>query len=205
MPRKAKSHYEVLGVDKTASTEEIKQARKRKARKAHPDAGGNAEDMAAINHAFDVLANPERRRLYDATGKDSRRPIEEDAKNVVVEAFTNGLRQDAPDLLRSAKQYVSGKRKEVEQQRNHLIAVEKKLRVRRGKIITEGGENLLHFVIDTELDQISKGTAQLDQGAQVLDVAYKMLQGYKSTEEVVEAVTMVIRAGSGAIFSFGAF
>ena len=45
--------FEVLGVPPNATATEIKRARNALARKAHPDMGGNSEEMAAINRAFD--------------------------------------------------------------------------------------------------------------------------------------------------------
>jgi len=67
----AQDLYEVLGVSKTADTEEIKKAYRQLARKHHPDA--NPDDPKAeerfkeISHAHDVLADPEKRRQYDAS------------------------------------------------------------------------------------------------------------------------------------------
>ncbi|MCA1738252.1 MAG: molecular chaperone DnaJ [Actinobacteria bacterium] len=61
--------YKVLGVGKEASQEEIRRAYKRLARKYHPDA--NREDPKAeerfkeVQHAYDVLSNPEKRREFD--------------------------------------------------------------------------------------------------------------------------------------------
>jgi molecular chaperone DnaJ len=61
--------YKVLEVGKGASQEEIRRAYKRLARKYHPDA--NREDPKAeerfkeVQHAYDVLSNPEKRREYD--------------------------------------------------------------------------------------------------------------------------------------------
>jgi molecular chaperone DnaJ len=65
-------HYEVLGVARGATPEEIKKAYRRLAREHHPDA--NAGDPAAeerfkeITHAYDVLSDPQKRQHYDAFG-----------------------------------------------------------------------------------------------------------------------------------------
>jgi curved DNA-binding protein len=66
--------YQVLGVQKAASAEEIKRAFKKLARKYHPDV--NPDDKAAeerfkeISFAADVLGDPEKRKRYDEFGHD---------------------------------------------------------------------------------------------------------------------------------------
>ena len=61
--------YEVLGVDRDATEEEIKMAGKRAAKQAHPDAGGSAEEFQSTRRALAVLTNPKRRKQFDRTGK----------------------------------------------------------------------------------------------------------------------------------------
>ena len=66
-------HYEVLGVDRDATAEEIKRAYRRLARELHPDVNPSAEAaerFKAVTHAYDVLSDPEQRQRYDlgATG-----------------------------------------------------------------------------------------------------------------------------------------
>ncbi len=60
-----KSYYEVLGVDKKASTDEIKKAFKKLARKHHPDAGGDEAVFKEISEAYEVLSDKEKRTEYD--------------------------------------------------------------------------------------------------------------------------------------------
>lgn len=68
---KYKDYYEVLGVPRNASAEEIKKAYRRLARKYHPDvnkSAGTTERFKEINEANEVLGNPEKRRRYDDLG-----------------------------------------------------------------------------------------------------------------------------------------
>jgi DnaJ domain len=62
-----RSYYEVLGVSSGASTEEIRAAYRAAARRRHPDAGGSATAMQALNQAWRVLGDPGRRAAYDRT------------------------------------------------------------------------------------------------------------------------------------------
>lgn len=62
-------YYEILGVKRDASPEEIKRAFRELAQKYHPDKpGGDAEKFKQINEAYQVLSDPEKRRLYDQYG-----------------------------------------------------------------------------------------------------------------------------------------
>lgn len=48
--------YEILGIDPTATKDEIKQAYKKTAWKAHPDHGGSDEEMMKVNAAFEAIS-----------------------------------------------------------------------------------------------------------------------------------------------------
>lgn len=64
-------HYEVLGVARDASQDDIKKAYRKLARELHPDVNSAAdaeEKFKAVTHAFDVLGDPEQRRNYDMGG-----------------------------------------------------------------------------------------------------------------------------------------
>jgi len=58
-------YYELLGVSKTASGDEIKKAFRKAALKDHPDKGGDVEKFKEMTVAYEVLTDPEKRKLYD--------------------------------------------------------------------------------------------------------------------------------------------
>src|SRR6266487_6671735 len=67
-------YYEILGVNKNASEEEIKKAYRKLARKYHPDLNPNDKEankkFQQINEANEVLSDSEKRKKYDQYGKD---------------------------------------------------------------------------------------------------------------------------------------
>ena len=74
MPVKFQDYYETLGVARTATAEEIKQAFRKLARIHHPDVAKNKVTGEAkfkeINEAYEVLGDPDKKRKYDELGPD---------------------------------------------------------------------------------------------------------------------------------------
>ncbi|MDD3491716.1 MAG: molecular chaperone DnaJ [Candidatus Pacebacteria bacterium] len=64
-----KDYYEILGIGRNATPEEIKKAFYKLAHKHHPDKGGDAEKFKEINEAYQVLSNKEKRAQYDQFGR----------------------------------------------------------------------------------------------------------------------------------------
>lgn len=66
----AKNYYETLGVEKSASADEIKKAYRKLAHKYHPDKGaGNEEKFKEVNEAYQVLSDNEKKSQYDQYGQ----------------------------------------------------------------------------------------------------------------------------------------
>jgi len=64
----AKDYYQILGISRSASQEDVKQAYRKLAHKYHPDKGGDEKKFKEINEAYQILSSKEKRDQYDRFG-----------------------------------------------------------------------------------------------------------------------------------------
>lgn len=88
-------YYNILGINKDATQDEIKKAYRKLARKYHPDLNPNdptaKEKFQAINEANEVLSDPEKRKKYDAYGENWKHADEfEEQRKAYEEAQRQG-------------------------------------------------------------------------------------------------------------------
>lgn len=91
-------YYKILGVDKTATQDDIKKAFRKLARQYHPDLNPNdanaKEKFQAINEANEVLSDPEKRKKYDEYGENWKHADEFEAQR---KAYQNQQGGDGGD------------------------------------------------------------------------------------------------------------
>ena len=66
--------YEILGVDRNASPDEIKKSYRKLSKTHHPDIGGDEEKFKEIASAYDILSTPEKKQQYDTFGTVGNQP-----------------------------------------------------------------------------------------------------------------------------------
>ena len=69
-----KDYYKILNVARSASSADIKRAYRKLSLKYHPDKNSSpdaAEKFAEIASAYDVLSDPDKRKLYNSGGEDA--------------------------------------------------------------------------------------------------------------------------------------
>lgn len=100
MPAGKADYYDILGVDKNATAEEIKKSYRKQALEWHPDKHKDNKEAAEkrfkeINEAYQILSDPEKRRAYDQFGHQAFAPGGGGARNPFAEG-QNPFGQGSP-------------------------------------------------------------------------------------------------------------
>jgi DnaJ-class molecular chaperone len=179
------THYETLGVGKNASAEEIKRAYREKMQKAHPDKnqGGNHEEAVAIQQAFEVLSDPERRKRYDETGDDSAVPsIDVAARGVIVGLFRMCMDKvpESVDLIDLVRQQIAENHIHM---RAEIVTASiriAQLRRRQQRIKYKGAEkNFLDEAIETEIAKVEAKRNVIELSMRAGDRAIELLDEFE--------------------------
>lgn len=194
--------YSVLGVGKDATPAQIKKAFRKKASENHSDKnGGDDTAMAAINMAYKLLSNPEKRKRYDETGDDGiyTHTIEEQAVNVIM-MLASQIIEKAPEHVGIVAE-ITKALKRAEQECTQTIA-EKKRSIakfeRRSKTVKAKKNNLLQGLFQQHIDQLKQTIAALENNIKINAAALQIIKdgGY---EDVLfqESGFMNVSASSG--------
>lgn len=95
--------YEDLGVPRDAGPEEIKAAHRKGVKRTHPDKGGDPKEFHALQRAYDVLSDPDKRARYDETGEaegPSAQRQHAELVGAIYKLFQAVVNSDGVDLVR---------------------------------------------------------------------------------------------------------
>jgi curved DNA-binding protein CbpA len=142
--------------------------------------------MAAVNRAYEVLANPLLRARYDNTGQDVPLPsIEREAQDMLLQVFRKVLDEEgSTDILGQVRSIVADASRQIASNESKQIAAKGRLIKLSGRVRSKGAQNLVQMLIDQQLTQIA---AQLDNLARAKEVHAKvseMLATYDQDEEL---------------------
>lgn len=97
------NYYRLLGVDRQASTDEIKRAYRRLIAIYHPDKGVYDERIVLINQAYETLKNPKTRAAYDSQLMWQKTAIGLDKVGRVFEQFKYNIKDNVDFIRQNAK------------------------------------------------------------------------------------------------------
>ena len=199
------SLYDDLGVLPDATPEEIIAAYRRQAKSHHPDAGGDPEEFAKIQHAADVLRDAQKRARYDETGEsdDTAAWEQAEAAKALSSVFAQILQQAQANLpavnlaldLRSAiEKLIASARNDRRQLREAQEAnAEAQRRLRhRGT-----GKDVLRAMLEHEHDDRETAIRQSERRGRVLETALAMAREYDWIVDLEELETVRLPGSPG--------
>lgn len=179
--------YDDLGVDKSADKATIKRAYRKRAQKAHPDRGGDAEKFHQITRAYNVLYDDARRAHYDETGKDGQEDRRGALMARLAALFMQLIEQhdvDRTDImllmtqaLLSGKQQTKGAITKAEQTIAKYYRAQK--RVKKKGV----GENLFLQMLDGQIGQARRGIEMAKLEIEKLDEMLAIVKDYQYSAE----------------------
>lgn len=196
MPKKAKkqpSLYDILGVAKDASDEDLKRAFRDAAKETHPDAGGSAKEFEAVKSAHLVLSDKKRRAHYDETGEveePARTSVDQVAIAIIAGLLNNVLGEDpdpmlAPNLVEIMVIFI---KKQLDGAEANLVALQR-AKKRAEKMLKrfkrkKPGENLMERILASKVIELERLLPQNEKHIACHKRAIEILQEYGFEPEI---------------------
>ncbi len=191
--------YDSLGVPRDASPDAIRAAYRKKAQAHHPDKGGDVSQFQAIQTAYDVLSDDDRRARYDTTGDTEQGPSIEGQARMYVATLLNAVMQGqadvrTTDILAVMRNQLAIDRSRVEAEKVRLGGFVSR-RQEAMKRVTHG---VLSDMLDAEIKRLEGMVAQCNAQHGVFDAAEKLLEGqtYRSDPKAPPVGDRIFSNGS---------
>lgn len=177
-----KNFYEVLGVDKDATDEEVKAAYRRKAQKAHPDKGGDEEQFKVLQEAYEMLKDSASRESYNAKLTD---PLLERAVGILMQIFNLVLNENKlGDMIEFSKTHVANElNTRIASRKMHGKKI-KALKSKLNRIVNKkkSKDNMFDVMLMGLIDQERFILRQLNDEVEVLKRVKKLIGEYEDTK-----------------------
>jgi curved DNA-binding protein CbpA len=192
--------YATLNLPRSANAASIKSAYRTAVQTAHPDRGGAPDQFVTIVRAFDLLSDPEARRLYDETGdvdEDAVKAFRRDVAKVLADMFDAAVSAAVATGLDLAKvdfvqQMTVAVKTGLADARNSLNRIDRDMRalekLKTRILRADNGKNLFADRLAAQLDQKSQEQVQGRRRVLLLETATVELGNYRSEVELISAL-----------------
>ena len=174
--------YEVLGVTKNASLEEIKKHFKQLAQKHHPDKGGDEKEFIKVKQAYETLIDPEKRKFYDNNGYyDQKVSLEEQALTELNKVFLEIMNRydiDNNDIIAIIKTVTSETKQSILDSIYHLEVRINKMNTVKERVVSFDKENIFFSFANYEIEECENELTFYKEKLQVYEILQKILSKY---------------------------
>lgn len=179
--------YDEIGVNPDADTSQIKKAYRKKAKRVHPDHGGNEDEFNKLNRAFLVLSNPETRSKYDKTGDETLQEPDNFQQKIMIiissaleQILTNmanrGRDPCENDIVSEMRQKI---KEEIQKGETHIAncnTLMNKTKKLQGRFKVNKGNNFLEQMIAAKITNIELTINNSQREIEPLKEAYDLLK-----------------------------
>lgn len=181
--------YDILGVNKDASTKEIKDAYRNEAKKSHPDKGGEKEKFQELTKAYQVLINPTKKKRYDEIGDDNpEKPFEVRFMGLINQIFIQIIEKndiEHTDLIHEFRIHLE---KQITNFKEHKKEQDKKItkfsNVRK-RTKSKSNQTILS-ILDGHIKQAKENKIEIDEEIKFVIEVQKILVEYNYDFEKIE-------------------
>lgn len=176
--------YEILGVAPDADEAAVKAAFRRLAKSAHPDSGGDADAFVMAQKAQDLLLDPLRRKVFDATGYDPELADARDLQGLMaIEKLVNDIVLDErePGTFDPLVRMRTTLEADIRKARFHAAEMESHgARVGRhlDRLASRPATDILGYMLRARIDAISKAVSEARKQVEANERALEMLKAY---------------------------
>jgi hypothetical protein len=185
--------YAMLGVERDASEQAIRDAWRTAAKTAHPDTGGDAGHFSRLQTAYELLKDPVRRRIFDDTGYDPDLADPKDLQGaMMLEKLVNDIVLDdrepgSFDPVAAMRRKLSD---DILRDRMHILELERhRNRVRQhiDRLGRRPQTDVLGSMLRARSRSISDAIRKAEGQIEAIERAYDMLAGYAYEIEALAA------------------
>lgn len=202
-----KNLYSELGVDKSASGAELKNAYRKKSMKAHPDHGGDPEKFKALVKAYKILENPETRKRYDS-GEDPDKMASgatqmDEITLCVISLYADVIDQvdpDHTDVINTMNQSLLQNEKilahEILKAQKRIARYESAIKRTHSKAV----QNFLAEVMRNKVGEVHREIAEFERQRDIRVKAREMLANYSYRADKFPSAGFTIGIDLGSQF-----
>jgi curved DNA-binding protein CbpA len=186
--------YEMLGISREADGATIKSAYRKRAKTAHPDAGGDVDLFSRLTTSYELLCDPVRRKVYDDTGFDPELADTKDLQGLVIlETLINEVILDERepgsfDPVAAMRRKLTDK---IVNARIHILEMERhRARIRNhiDRIGRKPETDVLGRMLRSRCETIGEAIGRAENEIENIEKAYGMLDGYSYEIDAVAEI-----------------